>query len=66
MIPGSHAATTYAPIRGRVATSTAAAISTIPTKSIERVTGDWKQSLDRWSEVVIPVRKEVGEPIESG
>ena len=34
MMPASQAATTYAPICGRTATSAAAPISTIPTKSI--------------------------------
>ena len=34
MIPHSHAATTYAPKRGRIATSSAATISTTPTTCI--------------------------------
>ena len=66
MIPSSHAATMYAPIRGRVATSTGSGHLYDPDEQHERVTRDRKQSLNRWSEILIPVREEVGELIESG
>ena len=64
MIPSSHAATTCTDSRTRRNQHGGGHLND-PDEQHERVTRDRKQSLNRWSEILIPVREEVCELIES-